>query len=242
MPINLNGNKITNESIGPDGEALLQTVSSGLVLHLDAGNKNSYSGSGTTWFDLSGNGNTGTLVNGTGYNSGNGGALVFDGVNDYVNCGNSTTLNMSTETTLIHWLKFSGATWSPFIGKLTNPSTNNYRVWMGTDRKFDVEMTNDSFKPLFTVTSGELPTNSWCCLGMRFKSDGTLSGFFNGVKKNTVAKNIGATNNGDFIIGAATGSTAFGGGSISCIQLYNRALSDAEITQNFNTQRARFGV
>jgi hypothetical protein len=217
-------------------------VTSGLVLALDAADRNSYPGSGTTWTDLSGLGNNGTLVNGVGYNSGNLGSLVFDGTNDFVNCGNSTTLNMSTETTLIHWLKFTGSTWSPFIGKLTNATTNNYRVWLGNDRGFDVEMTNDSFKPLFTVTSGELPTNSWCCLGMRFKSDGTLSGFFNGVKKNTVAKNIGATNNGDFIIGTDSGGTAFGGGSISCIQLYNRALSDAEIQQNFNALRGRYGI
>ena len=217
-------------------------VTDGLVLNLDAGQQNSYRGSGTTWTDLSGRGNNGTLVNGSTYNSANGGSIVFDGVDDIVNCGNSTTLNMSTETTLIHWLRFTGSTWSPFIGKLTNATTNNYRVWIGGDRGFDVELTNDSFKPLFTVTSGELPTNSWCCLGMRFKSDGTLSGFFNGVNKNTVAKNIGATNNGDFIIGTDFGGTAFGGGSISCIQLYNRALSDAEVSQNFNALRGRFGV
>jgi hypothetical protein len=54
-------------------------ITDGLVLALDAGNPKSYPGSGTAWTDLSGNGNTGTLVNGTGYNSGNGGSLVFDG-------------------------------------------------------------------------------------------------------------------------------------------------------------------
>jgi hypothetical protein len=213
-------------------------ITQNLVLCLDAGNPKSYPGSGTTWTDLSGNGNNGTLVNGVGYNSGNLGSLVFDGSNDYVNCGNSTTLNMSTETTLIHWLKFSGAGWSPFIGKHTNVTTNNYRVWLGSDRGFDVELTNDSFKPLFTVTSGELPTNSWCCLGMRFKSDGTLSGFFNGIKKNTVTKSIGPTNSGNFLIG--TDNAVYGGGSISCIQLYNRALSDTEIQQNYNALKGRF--
>jgi hypothetical protein len=54
-------------------------VSQGLVLALDAGNSKSYPGSGTTWSDLSGNGNNGTLVNGVGYNSSNLGSLVFDG-------------------------------------------------------------------------------------------------------------------------------------------------------------------
>ena len=215
-------------------------VRDGLVLHLDAANVKSYPGSGAVWNDLSGNGNNGTLVNGVAYSSGNNGSLVFDGVNDYVNCGNSTTLSMSTETTLIHWLKFSGATWSPFIGKLTNAATNNYRVWMGTDRQFDIELTNDSFKPLFTLTSSELPLNNWCCLGMRFKNDGTLSGFFNGVEKNTVTKSIGPTNSGNFLIGTDGG--VFGGGSISCIQLYNRALTDIEIRQNFEALRGRYEI
>lgn len=212
----------------------------GLVLCLDAGNGRSYGGSGTTWSDLSGNGNDGTLTNGPTHNTGNSSSFSFDGVNDYVNCGNSTTLDMSTEVTLIHWLKYNGSSWSPFIGKLTNASTNNYRVWLGSDRGFDVELTSDSYKPLFTLTSTELPNNSWCCLGMRFKSDGTLSGFFNGVKKNTVTKSIGPTNSGNFLIGTDGGN--YGGGEISCVQLYNRALSEDEIKQNFNALRGRFGL
>ena len=58
-------------------------VMNGLVLCLDAGNSKSYPGTGTTWTDLSGNGNNGTLTNGPTYSSANGGSLVFDGTNDY---------------------------------------------------------------------------------------------------------------------------------------------------------------
>jgi hypothetical protein len=54
-------------------------VRDGLVLYLDATNPKSYPGSGTTWKDLSGNGNNGTLVNGVGYTDANKGSLVFDG-------------------------------------------------------------------------------------------------------------------------------------------------------------------
>jgi len=218
-----------------------RVVTDGLVLALDAADTNSYPGSGTTWTDLSGNGNNGTLTNGPTYSSDDGGYFSFDGSNDYVNCGNSTTLDMSTEVTLIHWLKWNVSTWSPFIGKGTNATTSNYRVWLGGDKGFDVELTNDNYKPLFTLTSTELPSNSWCCLGMRFKSDGTLSGFFNGIKKNTVTKSIGSTNSGNFLIGFDAGA-AYGGGGISCVQLYNRALSDSEIKQNFNALRGRFGI
>jgi hypothetical protein len=69
-------------------------VRDGLVLNLDAGNPASYPGTGTTWTDLSGNGNNGTLVNGVGYSSDNGGSLVFDGVNDY---SEITTRNTNLE-------------------------------------------------------------------------------------------------------------------------------------------------
>ena len=71
---------------GPD------IVEDNLVLYLDAANTKSYPGTGTTWTDLSGNGVTGTLVNGATFNSGNGGYIVFDGANDYVSTINDIVL------------------------------------------------------------------------------------------------------------------------------------------------------
>jgi hypothetical protein len=82
MPLDLNGNKLFSTSIGPKGEAIKSIVTDGLLCHLDAGNKNSYSGTGTSWTDLTGNGYTATLVNGVSYNSN--GYLTFDGSDDYV--------------------------------------------------------------------------------------------------------------------------------------------------------------
>ena len=64
-----------------------QIVTSGLVLSLDAGNTKSYPGTGTTWFDKSGNTYNGTLTNGPTFNTANLGSIVFDGVDDYVTCG-----------------------------------------------------------------------------------------------------------------------------------------------------------
>ena len=58
-------------------------ISNGLILALDAADKNSYPGSGTAWTDLSGNGNNGTLINGPTFNTGSLGNIVFDGVDDY---------------------------------------------------------------------------------------------------------------------------------------------------------------
>jgi hypothetical protein len=218
------------------------TVLSGLVLELDAGNIKSYQSGSTTWFDKSGNANNGTLINGPLFSTDGGGSIVFDGADDYVNFGNSSVFNMSSEVTLLHWLKFNSSTWSPFIGKVgVDNNQNNYRCWIGNDRQFDVELFNDSFKPLFTLTSTELPNNTWCFLGMRFKNDGTLSGYFNGGNKNTVNKTIGSLTTGDFLIGYDKGS-AYGGGNIGTVLLYNRALTDNEILQNYNATKGRFGL
>ena len=75
-----------------------KTVTDGLLLSFDAANTKSYPKSGTTWSDLSGNGNTGTLTNGPTFNSANGGSIVFDGVDDYVNVANASSLNSSAQT------------------------------------------------------------------------------------------------------------------------------------------------
>ena len=81
----------------------------GLVLCLDAANTRSYPGSGTTWADLSGNGNSGTLTNGPTYSSANGGFLSFDGTNDYVDLGQSNKF-ASTNLTLDVWLNLPSGT------------------------------------------------------------------------------------------------------------------------------------
>ena len=77
---------------GPD------MIQDGLVLALDASDRNSYPGSGTVWSDMSGNGNNGTLTNGPTFNTGSGGSIVFDGVDDYINIPDATSLNPTTIT------------------------------------------------------------------------------------------------------------------------------------------------
>jgi hypothetical protein len=71
-----------------------QIVTSGLVLCLDAANKVSYPSTGTAWYDLSGNANTSTLINGPTFSGMNSGVIVFDGTDDYV------SMPMNTNTRL----------------------------------------------------------------------------------------------------------------------------------------------
>ena len=105
-------------------------VTNGLVLHLDAGNPASYPGSGTTWTDLSGNGNDGTLVNGVGYDSANGGSLVFDGVNDYAYT--SDLINIQGPGTLIFIVRYNSLPLNQILHTIGISNSSNAGISIGT--------------------------------------------------------------------------------------------------------------
>ena len=127
----------------------------GLVLCLDAANTKSYSGSGTVWSDLSRGGNNGTLTNGPTFNSGNGGSIVFDGVNDYVDCGVSN-ISLPINITLISWIYQStttgyrniitkeGATFTDLdYGFTTSPNGNLYFWFHNGSYRIHETLTNN---------------------------------------------------------------------------------------------------
>jgi hypothetical protein len=100
-------------------------VTDGLVLCLDAANKRSYPGAGTTWIDLTANKNNGTLVNGPTFDSANGGSIVFDGTNDRVDCGATNAIigNNPAAVSLITWFKTDNNTQSFYLASLKRRST-----------------------------------------------------------------------------------------------------------------------
>ena len=137
-------------------------VTDGLVLCLDAGNPKSYPGSGTTWTDLSGNGNNGTLVNGVGYDSDNGGSLSFDGVNDYVTLGTPALMNgVQVPLTICLWARANSfgeynTLWGVYSGIIEGRLYSLFRVDSGTLRYFTSNSSggfqfNGSFAPSTSV-------------------------------------------------------------------------------------------
>ena len=79
-------------------------ATNGLVLYLDAANRQSYVSGSTSWNDISNNGNTGTLTNGPTFNSGSGGSIIFDGTNDYITLPNGL-LSGTGDFTVNQWIK-----------------------------------------------------------------------------------------------------------------------------------------
>jgi hypothetical protein len=97
-------------------------VTSSLTMALDAGNLVSYPGSGTAWTTLTGS-NSGTLANGPTFSSANGGAIVFDGTNDYIDCGTFSQFNGNGDKSLEVWFKPTGTLSAPVVQAGTQGST-----------------------------------------------------------------------------------------------------------------------
>jgi len=215
-------------------------VTNGLVLNLDAANPRSYPQpyNGTTWTDLSGNGNNGTLVNGPTYSSANGGALVFDGVDDYVTAPSSSNWALGTNGAVSAWVYFTGSI------------TANHRLWCVNNNLFslDVYLGGGGIIGLHGAqvsTTSIFPMNQWVHV-MTTYNNGNLAVYFNGVNQplTGVTSSYNITNSSSLFIGQYSGGGSYTWrGRISNLNIYqNKPFNPSEVLQNFNATRARFGI
>jgi hypothetical protein len=233
-----------------------------LYVNLDASDPLSYSGTGATWFDLSGNSNDFTLYNGVSYSPIDGGQLVCDGVDDYL----QATINETTAAfSAFAYVKCSDLTQGLFSGYYiqhaisrrsnTAPSTSYYQLgFLFPQADWGTYLYSGQFFTIFNGTGAASghdnstppltyyeQNDEWVYLG--FTTDGTNGGevnvYFNGVKiiadTLTFDRNIG---------NAATRLMSNGWdlnfameGSIRNVHMYTRKLSEVEVTQNYNATK-----
>lgn len=212
-------------------------ITDGLVLYLDAANLKSYPGSGTTWFDLSGNSNTCTLINGPLIiGSGSTTAISFDGANDYGIVNNSPTINVSVFS-LIAWVKFPTI---PFSGIGINKE-GCYRMFVGESNTTNLSSRiSQSWGALTGPGSTYLLANTWyyCVI----TADGSSQRLYlNGVQDFFNSSSaVSSSNSNNLHIATFQGSSYFMNCQMSQISLYNRALSQQEILQNYNATKGRY--
>lgn len=217
-------------------------VTDGLVLSLDAADRNSYPGTGTVWTDLSGNGYTGTLTLGPTFNSSNGGSIVFDGTDDNVNFGN--IFNYTTESFTFGMFIFLTATPSANAFSLISKgtfNTNGYTIFVNNILQLGLITNQSGAFQLTTGTVNGIPINNWAYATVT-RSGTSCRTYVNGVDGTT---NIGTHTNPtssstNFTISLP--STSVITGRVANLQAYNRALSSAEVLQNYNAQKSRFGL
>ena len=231
-------------------------ITDGLVLCLDAGNTKSYPGSGTTWTDLSGNGNNGTLTNmdGGNLNSANGGSFTFDGTNEYVSTSISNFFtSYSQQITMEAWVYIpTSATWSN--GYYGNIFTRGYYdgshgLWRTTNNN-QVAFYCRTFGASTSVQSlATITRDTWYQLVGVWTGSGTQL-YINGQLVDSDSGSLGDTeNSGSFANFEIGGNTAAGGaggnyftGNQAAHKIYNRALTPQEIQQNFDALRGRYGI
>ena len=210
----------------------------GLVLCLDAANRKSYPTTGTTWTDLSGRGNNGTLVNGVGYNGSNGGSLSFDGVDDYVNIPYNSILNSSTTFTVDFWFKSNNISKEQVFFSTSAPSpVSGYHIEVYSSKIILQVYPGGTF----TFSSQTLSSNTFYNVSVTYNS-GNIIYYINGASAGT-ANYTFTPSNIDAAIGKSTYNVPFYvDGNIPSFKFYNRALSAAEIKQNYNTLKSRYGL
>ena len=215
-------------------------VTDGLVFAMDPGSERSYPGSGTTTTNII-NGASGTLTNGVAYVTNNGGAFDFDGTDDFILFPDDTNLNLQT-LTMESWCY---------------PNDNNNIVnqngflfekgLVNTQYANFFEGTNFIFRTMgggntdLAVASSLFSANSWNHIVCTYGSS-TKKIYINGVQANTVTYTgtIGTNANGPRI--GAHSSGYYLDGEIAASRVYNKALTAAEVLQNFNAQKSRFGL
>ena len=221
-------------------------VTNGLVLCLDAANSKSYPGSGTTWRDLSGTNNSGSLTNGPTFSSANGGSIVFDGVDDKVIVPHISSYNLANLTVLV-WIKPA----SPYTGTYRGIISKE-----GADRDWNFYLLSSSangivnnyhfstarassYTSLAPIPGGSLLLDTWHQCGFSI-SEGVLKYYLDGSIINQGSINFSPANSSyPITIGAADNYTK---GNIATTQVYNRGLTLEEVQQNYNTQKSRYNL
>ena len=239
-------------------------ITTNLTLNLDAGNALSYTGSGTTWTDLSGNGINGTLTNFSGsfYDAANGGSLLFDGNNDYV-VGSCSQLQSGNNPFSVEcWFRWAGdgvnASNLFFCYGVDNPGGGQLPLQYVNSATGKIEAQFGSSSGLVSSTT-TIQTNTW----YQFISTYDLSShkiYINGSLEGTTnynLVNIGLNGNNGQTFGLGCLFSSFGtvgpgegatrrygtyNGNISVVRFYKKALSGLECIQNFNAIRSRYGL
>lgn len=233
-------------SISPIIQGLQGTsvVTDGLILNLNAGNTISYPGTGATWFDLSPSGYNATLVNGPTFSTLVGGCIVFDGVNDYATLGN--ILNYTTGNfSFSYWINASSIANSPVLFYKGSFSVSGYYHQISSDGSFALVVNQSGAYQFTNTVAGSLLINTWYNVAV-VRSGTSIKLYKNGVESTyatvgTISNPASSTDNFTIASYGSPSASGYLNGKIASFYGYNKALSGAEVLQNFNSTKGGFG-
>ena len=224
---------------GPD------IIESGLTLFLDASNIRSYPGSGTTWSDLSGNGNNFSLINGPTFSAANLGSIVFDGSNDYLYIS-SLVWDYNNNFTIQFWFTPSSLGDANGYGLFFNgnPGLNTNRVQIAgtSDGSIYLNTVGSTLGDEFVSAAGLVSVGNWYNFAA-VRSSGVITVYLNGVSVASGNVNYAVSQQSNLYVGfvRSSGALWYLNGRMSSILINNRSLSVNEVLQNYNATKSRFG-
>ena len=227
-----------------------EIITNGLVLYLDAGQTASYPGAGTTWIDLSGFGNNGILTNGASFDGANRGSIFFDGVNDYSNTSNKFMTNY-TQFTFCGWVNIKNANGGCLTSYNIQTLHSGPQFYIFPSSLLLTHYNTIGSAFLEKQSNVSISLNVWYFVCATWKV-GEILLYLNAVDTAGTYRQIGSAPTavaGDvsgqqvsFKIGTALTQQGYINSNIAMVQVYNRVLSPAEILQNYNATKARFGL
>lgn len=212
-------------------------VTEGLVLYLDAANTKSYISGSNVWGDISRTGVIGTLTNGPTFSSINGGAITFDGINDYITIPYNSSLAFSTAFTLSIWVRILSFS-SAFIGLIVTGRDTGawYGIWYNNGAFLMATSGSNLVSPNTVIN------NKWYNLVYTASGSSRLL-YEDGVIVRSGSYSAPSIQVGSsFFIGSATAGMEYSNSNISLALKYNRALTQQEVLQNYNSLKGRFGL
>ena len=221
-------------------------VSSGLVLNLDAGNIKSYPGSGTSWFDLSGNAINGTLRNSPTFDSSiKNGTLIFNGTNSNIQLGNASIFMPTGAITVSMWVNSTVVnTYKKMFVTVTAGTSTIDGIYMSFGPNPYYSYTGIGTAAggnIIAISSSILNVNTWYNICGTYNGT-TICHYLNGSLGGTASQTGTIKNAGIGRISGYDNNNETWSGYISNINIYNRALSANEVAQNFNALRGRYGL
>ena len=228
--------------VGPD------IVDDGLAFAVDAGSERCYPGSGTAATSLVGSISS-TLNNGVGFSTDNGGTWDFDGTDEKITIANSSAMQPTSALAMEAWVRLDTMP-SSWYSVFQSPESNSSHVSTFFDWAIYINSTGGLHTRINGVSDGlgsgtttKVQNNTWTHIVIAWNGS-LVSYYLNGVliQTKSLSTTISYTNNTDKLIGTNAGGTEDFDGKIPIVRFYNRAITAAEVTQNYNAQKSRFGL
>ena len=237
MPLTIESGIIVGGGINILSSAGL--VTDGLTLNLDAGDSASYPGSGSTWTDLAGTADNITLVNSPTYTSGTPAYFTFNGSNQY-GTGSGINVLPSTAYTKSVWFRINAYA----DNNIVSGGTGGHFMFMA-GAGFNKLYCGHSNWAVYTAypSTATISLNTWYYAALTFNTTDGMVLYLNGSQDSTYTANKTAhAGNGSTNLACFNPAGNLLNGRIAQVHCYNRALTAAEVLQNYNAYKARYGL